>query len=848
MRITKRFLSLILALALVLGLAIAASATEAAQESEDAQTYLASGTWHNLNWALSNSTLTITGSGEMFEVPYQEYPWYQYAGQITKIIVGNNVTRISGDAFYGQNSVINVSIGASVQSIGNRAFCHCSSLTSVTIPASVKQLGNTAFRYCSSLESVNFATGSQVKSLLYATFRDCKKLVSVVLPDGLTSIGGGAFAGCSNLTTISLGSQLKTIGESAFENCVKLQKAELPATIRTIERRAFYSCSSLGSLDLHDNLETLGDYAFAHCTALSGFVQIPASLTTWGISTFIKSNLQEIAIYTRCAVGDSAFSNCKNLTKVTIGKDVPGIENKAFSNTALTEVFLPESVSYIGAGAFFHCTDLHTIHFPSGLTVLEMEAFKGSSITSAILPDSVTTIEKNCFEDCTALTEVRLGSGITTISNYMFQNCTGLKKVIFDGEITHIGVYAFNGCKNLTTINLPEGLEKIDERAFQNCDSLLSVTLPSSLKYLWTGAFGHCDQLESVTLLSPDYFIIMQKAFTNCPSLVSFKSFCRHSYAGHYKEDIFYNTPSVIIYGWPGTAGEMYANKNNIPFVSILDLLVPVKPYKIANVVSGVHVYWKAVDGVGKYGVWRSETGKDGTYKWLANPTVPHFIDTTAKSGKTYYYKVTSMDTESGQHSAKSEAIGITFISTPDITSRENTSQGIKLGWQKISGATGYAIYRKVGTNDWKRVATIEGGSTLSWLDTAVKSGNGTTYKYTIRALYGTTLSGCRNTGRTMVRLFTPTISSAAAHATKDGTAFLRWNKNARASGYEVRFLLDGKVAKTFTVTNVNTVARSFDGLTEGKTYTVQVRSYFKTPSAGTYYSAWSTPIDVKIS
>lgn len=271
----------------------------------------------------------------------------------------------------------------------------------------------------------------------------------------------------------------------------------------------------------------------------------------------------------------------------------------------------------------------------------------------------------------------------------------------------------------------------------------------------------------------------------------------------------------------------------------------PEKPYKITNVVSGVHVYWNKVEGARKYGVWRSETGKDGTYKWLANPTVPHFTDTTAVSGKTYYYRITVLHTPTNTHSNKSEALGITFVSTPDITSRANTSKGIELGWNKISGATGYAIYRKVGSNAWSRVATISDNSTFTWLDTAVKSGNGTTYKYTIRALAGSnmgTLSGCRNAGRTMVRLFTPTISSCAAHATQSGTAFVRWNLNNRAHGYEVRFLLNGTVAKTYTVTNPQTVARSFSGLTEGKSYTVQVRSYFKTASAGTYYSAWSSP------
>ena len=271
-------------------------------------------------------------------------------------------------------------------------------------------------------------------------------------------------------------------------------------------------------------------------------------------------------------------------------------------------------------------------------------------------------------------------------------------------------------------------------------------------------------------------------------------------------------------------------------------LNTPAKPYKITNVVSGVHVYWKATEGAQKYGVWRSETGEDGTYKWLANPTVPHFTDVTAESGKTYHYRVTSM--AEGFHSDKSEAVAITYVSTPDITSRTNTAAGVALGWQKIEGATGYAIYRKTyeGTDAWVRVGTISGGSTLTWTDTSVKNNNGEVYKYTIRALADAdmaTLSGCRAAGRTMVRLSSQYIKSVTA--TGSTSAKLSWSTSSRVTGYEVRFLIDGQVYKTFTIGNYKTGVKTFTGLKAGQTYTVQVRTYKKVEGVGSFYSDWST-------
>lgn len=266
----------------------------------------------------------------------------------------------------------------------------------------------------------------------------------------------------------------------------------------------------------------------------------------------------------------------------------------------------------------------------------------------------------------------------------------------------------------------------------------------------------------------------------------------------------------------------------------------PATPHKIVNVVSGVHVYWKAVGGASKYGVWRSETGVNGEYKWIANPKVPHFTDTTVQSGKTYYYRVSAVNSKDGTHTSKSGAVGITYVSTPDITSRFNKAAGITVGWKKISGATGYRVYRKSysGSDGWVKVADIPSGSTLSWTDTSVRYENGTVYRYTVRALYKNTLSGCRSNGRTMARLsslFLTDSDKASATSIKVG-----WTTSSAVTGYEVRFMVGSKVYKTVAIGNYKTGIKTFTGLKAGQTYKIQARSYKKIDGMG-FYSAWST-------
>ncbi len=524
-----------------------------------------------------------------------------------------------------------------------------------------------------------------------------------------------------------------------------------------------------------------------------------------------------------------------SINKIVIEKGVTSIGDLAFYDLRkVTDVSISGTVTAIGSSAFQKCEGLTTVTVPGSVKTLEDSAFaECKSLKSATLSDGVATIGYNAFGFCGSLTKISIPNTVKTIGNSAFVSCSSLAEIILPSGLTEISSATFQYCSSLKSVSIPDTVTRIEGMAFQDCTALTDITIPASVT-----SIGHTEDGSPMN----------GTTFAGCTALatIDFKGS-----APAFVGDVFWSVTAKAYYpandtSWTSSVKQNYGG--NITWVGLdPDCPIPSKPYKITNVVSGVHVYWNKIDGVSKYGVWRSETGVNGTYKWIANPAVPHFTDTTVKSGKTYYYRITSISPSTGKHSEKSQALGITYISTPDITSRANTSQGIQLGWNKITGATGYAIYRKVGANDWTRVATIDGNATFTWVDTAVKSGNGTTYKYTIRALYGKTLSGCRNTGRTMVRLFTPTISSCAPHATISGCAFLRWNENNRATGYEVRFLLNGKVVKTFTVGNNQTVARRFEGLQADNTYTVQVRSYYKTASAGTYYSAWSTAKNVAL-
>lgn len=815
-------------------------------DSNEAETFTAndSGTWYNLSWVLEGSVLTISGSGAMQDAYYTNYPWYSYAGQINKVVVGDYVTRIGNDAFAHMGNLTQVTIGSRVTSIGNEAFYKCGNLLSVTIPASVTVIEDSAFRYCGNLARVNFASGSKLKTIEYYAFRNCGNLLVMEFPNELTDIGERAFQDCTNLMSITFGKKQKNIGYAAFENCDQLRDAEFPASIRVIEGYAFYDCDSLISVTIPYGLQTLGSYAFANCERLTGAVKIPGTVTSWGGYTFQYSALQQVDIYAACAIPSYAFRNCEQLKTLTVGGTVTGVGERAFwKNIALTKVSLPASVTYVDYGGFAECTSLASITLASGLTTLGDYAFCANAAASIKIPNSVISMGNYCFKESPKLATVSIGTGITKISYEAFQNCPSLKTVTMGNNVNTIDSYAFDGCSALSSINWPTNLNSIGQRAFRNCDSLVSIVFPNALNTIGYGAFDYCDLLQSVTL-AQNVTSIDNYAFASCPSLLTFKTFSTNT---TYNYAVFGGSPSVTIYGWADSTADAYAESESIPFVAITKLDTPTNR-KIQNTVSGVHVYWNYVPGASYYALWRA-TSANGTYTKVEDfiPAI-HFTDTTAVSGKTYYYKVVAHNAQA--KSSASAAQSITFVGTPDITSRINKAAGIQLGWDKIAGATGYAIYRKSysGTDAWVRVATITSGSTTSWTDASVKNNNGTVYKYTVRALAGSsrnTLSGCRNTGRTMVRLCSQVLSSAA----KSGATSIKcsWTTSSAVTGYEVRFVVDGKVYKTFTIGNYKTGTKTFTGLKAGQEYQIQVRTYKKVAGVGSFYSAWSTAKYVKL-
>ncbi|MDR0957848.1 MAG: leucine-rich repeat protein [Clostridiales bacterium] len=200
-----------------------------------------------------------------------------YQGTGGDIVIPNDVTVISDNAFFGCESLTGVTIPDSVTSIGRAAFSDCINLTSVTIPSSVKSIGELAFRNCTSLTSVTIPEG--VTSIGAYAFYGCTNLTSINIPSSVTSIDPAAFAGCNNLSSINSNNQFYQIINGVVFNKAgdtlilypagKTDSAyNIPDGVKSISAYAFYGCQSLTTLNIPESVISVGEYAFYDCPML----------------------------------------------------------------------------------------------------------------------------------------------------------------------------------------------------------------------------------------------------------------------------------------------------------------------------------------------------------------------------------------------------------------------------------------------------------------------------------------------------------------------------------------------------------------------------------------------------
>ncbi len=250
-----------------------------------------------------------------------------------------------------------------------------------------------------------------------------------------------------------------------------------------------------------------------------------------------------------------AFSGTASLDEVVVQEGTTEIQSKAFADSSMNSIELPESVTYIADDAFDGVEELSVtapegsyaaewweeqnpiedvyISTPAenftyidlGNTFCAITGYTGSE-GDIILPKksptghSVQMVFDKAFYGNECLTSVVIPEGVLSIGALAFGKCINLSSVQAPNELEVIKTMAFMDCTNLMEINLPENLLSIEESAFYGCKSLKSVIIPDKITAIARTSFYNCNSLEDVTI-PEGVTTIDEAAFSHCVSLAT---------------------------------------------------------------------------------------------------------------------------------------------------------------------------------------------------------------------------------------------------------------------------------------------------------------------------------------
>jgi hypothetical protein len=270
--------------------------------------------------------------------------------------------------------------------------------------------------------------------------------------------------------------------------------------------------------------------------------------------------------------------------------------------------------------------------------------------------------------------------------------------------------------------------------------------------------------------------------------------------------------------------GKSYTSTYDTTGLSITHLVAPVLT-SVSNTSAGVVIRWEAFSGAAKYRVFYKTA--DSGWQRLADTTSTEVTHTEAIAGTTYAYTVRCITSDGKHYTSKYDTTGLSILATgpktaaPVLTSVTNSSGGVVIQWEAVSGAAKYRVFYKTEDGSWKRLVDTTSTSAVH-----TNTSYGTTYTYTVRCI---TSDGKSYTGKydttglsilaTGPRVATPVLTSVT---NSSSGVTIRWEAVPGATKYRVFYKTEGgswqRLTDTTSTSAVHTNAIS------GTTYTYTVR------------------------
>lgn len=470
-----------------------------------------------------------------------------------------------------------------VQVIDTAAFEGCWALYKLDLPTSLTRLCTEAFYECNNLRSIEIpASVTSIESYVFfncynLTLIIAKPVVPVDLTNATSIFGYVNKQGC--LLRVPTGSKAAylaaarwgTFGNNIVEDFVKqvtISAGSLFNSLTSTELNTVTHLKISGTMDARDfvtmreSMPMLAEVDLQSATIVAyngggGTVSwstqyqanaIPPNAFFFNNGSQSKKWLTKILFPTSLTtIGDAAFTQT-GLRTITLHEGITRVDGWALSNTQLSTIAIPASLTNLGDNALGSNPGLYAytiaagnpnykvvdgvLYDKSGLTLIN---YPNAKSTEAFIPEGVTTIKACAFQSCDFINALSIPSSVNNIIAPAFSWAGNLKYfdvsannavycsvdgVLFNKERTkiiaypnqkggyynipagtdEIGATAFRGCWNLNVISIPNTVTKIGNLAFNSCSNLTRIILPFSINTIEYEAFSQCTALKSISV------------------------------------------------------------------------------------------------------------------------------------------------------------------------------------------------------------------------------------------------------------------------------------------------------------------------------------------------------------
>ena len=566
---------------------------------------------------------------------------------LTDVVIQYGIRNIPTSTFFGCSSLTNVTIPESVTSIGDDAFGNCKSLLQLTIPRSVEDIASQVFSGCNAFlnvdsgnrhyRSVDGALYDKSQTILYYAGRILTGKYNV--PAGVKIVGDFAFSGKEYLTEVIIPEDVTHIGGYAFSECSNLKNVVIPKSVTKLPHCVFYRCGQLTSVTIPKSIASIGRYTFNGCTSLTD-VYYAGTASDWAKVTIEDGNEDLTNATLHCAksaptapvvkIGNSSTSGKPMLTwNAVYGATSYRIYRSTSKGSGYSLLGTVTTTSYTNTGAKAGMTYYYRVKACNDAGLSPYSNIVSGQVKS-VTPKPAAPVVKIGNSATSGKPQLTWNavSGATSYKVYRATSQNGTYSLL--GTVT-ASSYTNTGAKAGTTYWYKvKAVNSAGESAYSN--------IVSGRATVTTLTMGH-----SATSGKP---MLTWKAVSGAASYRVYRATAKN---GAYT---VINTTKALTYTNVGAAlGTTYYYKvealnaagKSMGFSAVVEgKVAPVLAVGYSSVSGKPQLTWKAVPGATEYQVYRS-TQQNSGYAKINTTTSTSYVNTGAKAGTTYYYKIVAV-------------------------------------------------------------------------------------------------------------------------------------------------------------------------------------------------------------